>query len=321
VQERIFKREFFNVVQCNSCSLVYTNPRPESREILRYYPEDYSPYQFSIPPSLLRQGKSLLDRFKTSLKRKTLGIHYGYFHYKRRPLFINGLLKFLTLPVVYQTGWMFPPFNSNGKILDIGCSTGTYLAFLRELGWDTYGVELNPRASEWAREKLGLNVFTGDFQEADFPRECFDVVTLRHSLEHMHSPMEALKKTYRILQKNGLVIIGVPNVATIERAIFGKWWTWEVPRHLYHFSPATLSNMLIKNGFKVSKIEYQPNVYNIILSLQNYLSDQFPDKDGWIKGFFNPDKNLKLQMFLMPVGYLLLLARQVGRMIVYGRKV
>lgn len=322
VTEYFHRDETFDIVQCKNCGLIYTNPRPTPKDMFNYYPKNYSSFQFSLPTSLFKNAKTRLTKLKNIIKKEFLRAHYNYFTDAEFISFLpKSFLRILTLPIKYQTGWIFPHYKKNGKILDIGCSTGFYLAKLKELGWETFGIEINSEAAKWGKEKLKLNIFCGSLESANFPSDYFDVVTMWHTLEHVYNPDHTLKEIYRILKKNGTIIIGVPNVDTIERIVFGRcWWAWEAPRHLYHYSLKTLSNFLKKNNFNITKIEFPVNVNNIILSLQIFFLHHFPKKEKWIKNFFDPDKNLLLRNILIPLGCLLSLFRQTGRMIIYAKK-
>jgi len=321
IKERLFGRKKFAIVRCKSCGLIYTNPRPVAKQMNKYYPEHYPPFQFSYPHPLFPPENSGLRRVKNNLKKRIFRIHYGYFTNTETDSFKNTFLRAATVLLKYRIGWIFPPYRKAGKVLDIGCATGHYLAKLRDLGWETYGIEPDPKSSSWARERLGLNVITGKLEDGNFPEDYFDVVTLWHTLEHVYDPLSTLKEIYRILKKEGLIILEIPNIATYEKQIFGKWWwAWEVPRHLYHFSPRTITKFLNKEKFKIMKIEYPPSTYNIISSLRNLLLDYFPKEERWIRSFFDPDDNAKLQLFLMPLGCFFSLIKQVGRMVVYGKK-
>jgi SAM-dependent methyltransferase len=162
------------------------------------------------------------------------------------------------------------PSKYQGKILDIGCGNGKRLLKLKEDDWDTYGVEISDIASKHARE-LGLNIFTSTLEQAEFEDEFFDVVILSHVLEHLSDPNITLKEIYRVLKNDGKLIISIPNVDSFEAKHLKKYWTaWELPRHLYHFTPVTIKSMLNKTGFEVIDIEYDNNP-NIILSSFKYL--------------------------------------------------
>ena len=194
--------EQYNVVRCTNCGLVYLNPCPTESEMLRYYTEEYEPFQESAGFLRLLEGMAL--RFR-----------------------IRGLKKLV---------------KKGGRILEIGCGTGRYLATMRDTNlWEVSGVEPSPQAAKLARETFGLPVFTGTVFEADFPDEHFDAVIMRHVLEHVHNPSATLREIHRVLKRDSKLILTVPNIKTVEVKIFKtSWYGWRLPTHLYHFSAETL---------------------------------------------------------------------------------
>jgi SAM-dependent methyltransferase len=172
--------------------------------------------------------------------------------------------------------------RAKGKILDIGCAIGGFLYVMRKKGWQAYGVEISTRNSKYAREKFGLNVFTGELLEADYPKGYFDVVTLWHVLEHFPNPTQSLHEIHRILKDDGELIICVPNIRSVEAKLFGKrWYHWDIPRHLYHFDYSTLKGLLEKTHFKIVKIDHCPIPTDFRASLVY-----------WIRDLLRPTKNL-----------------------------
>ena len=136
--------------------------------------------------------------------------------------------------------------KSDGTLLDIGCAAGTFLVGMKRHGdWTLHGVELSPGVAEIARERHGLDVFTGTLEEAAYPDDTFDAITLWDVLEHLHDPAASLREIRRILKPGGVLIIRVPNLASWDARLFGDAWAGlDAPRHLYVFSPQTLSHML-----------------------------------------------------------------------------
>jgi SAM-dependent methyltransferase len=166
------------------------------------------------------------------------------------------------------------PHHSGGKILDIGCGDGKGLLKLKEDGWETFGVEISPLASEHARNNLGLNIFTGTVEDAQYEDEFFDIIILNHVLEHLSYPKTTLTEINRILKHEGELIISIPNVNSFEARHFKKYWSaWELPRHLYHFTPSTIRLLLDKTGFEVINIEYDNNPNNILSSFKYVFED------------------------------------------------
>jgi len=239
--------EQFKLVKCKFCGLLYLNPRPSFRLIKKYYPENYEPFQITSRltknPSFLR--KKLMGAIRKGSLDSTHGIANIF------SLFLGKLYNsFVHRPI---------PTMKFGKILDVGCGSGDYLLLLKELGWDTYGVELNERPAEYAKQKLDLNIFIGQLTEANLPTGFFDVVTMWHFLEHAPNPKEIICETRRILKQAGRLIIAVPNVDSLAANIFKEnWFPYEVPRHLYGFSCKTITRLLQDNGFYIEKISFNP---------------------------------------------------------------
>jgi len=177
----------------------------------------------------------------------------------------------LSRPIHYKMPF---PKHANGKLLDIGCGTGSFLASMKRSGWGAYGVELSPVACEYAERNEGLNVFNGTVEDASFPNDFFDAVTMLQVLEHTQDPAGTLREVYRILKADGLLTIGVPNAASWESKLFGsRWGPWEIPRHLYHFSPTTITALLEKNGFSVIDIKYDGIPNGFLWSMQYVFAD------------------------------------------------
>lgn len=145
--------------------------------------------------------------------------------------------------------------HPDGKALDIGCGDGSLLLIMKRLGWDVHGVDISNSAVKLAKDKLGTeNIFTGNLKDCQFPSNFFDVISLRHVLEHLHEPYKSLKEIRRILKEDGVLSITVPNVDSLYFHVFKKnWFHLDIPRHLFQFSIETLNGLLSKAGFKVIK--------------------------------------------------------------------
>jgi SAM-dependent methyltransferase len=148
------------------------------------------------------------------------------------------------------------PFVGQGKLLDVGCGTGKDLLRLQDAGWAVTGVEINPYAASLARARLGCEIVVGHFDEAPLDGRQFDAVRLSHVLEHLPSPRQSLEKARRLLRPGGLLWLEVPNAGSVERRLFRRyWWPWDLPRHLYHFTPTTLVRLLRDVGFRPRKVK------------------------------------------------------------------
>lgn len=160
--------------------------------------------------------------------------------------------------------------KATGRILDIGCHRGEFLAQMRQLGWEVWGCEWAESCCAYARKTLGLeHIFEGDFLTHHLPSNFFDVVTLWHVLEHLFDPRKALEEVHRLLRPDGFLLIECPNFNSLTRRLFReKWHQFEAPRHLYHFNQKTLSAVVDRAGFLVSRKRGDTNLFGDLVDLR-----------------------------------------------------
>lgn len=257
----------FDLVRCCRCGLMYINPRPGPEEMSCYYPEDYGPYRVvSRHSSFLNR----LDKWYGSDKRRRAVL-------ARAP-------------------------RASGRVLDIGCSTGAFLeAMRRQPGWEAYGVEVNVEVARYAREVIGLDVFAGTLDEAQYPDAFFDIVTLWDVLEHLHGPRETLAEVARIVKPGGLLVASIPNPSCPEARLFAEYWAgWDAPRHLYIFTCQTLSQVLNQVGFEVREFASFTGRYQVtILSLGNWLDDHV-SQQAWRRLLKRAVGSLPIRLLTLP---------------------
>lgn len=132
-------------------------------------------------------------------------------------------------------------YKRGGAILDIGCSSGGFLKALGNSTWKLFGVEMSSDAAQFAHVCTGATVFIGDILDAQFDSDSFDAITCFHVFEHLRYPKETLNKIYKWLKPGGIFYTEMPNIESLDAWIFRSYWySLELPRHLYHFSPASL---------------------------------------------------------------------------------
>lgn len=150
-----------------------------------------------------------------------------------------------------------------GRLLDVGFGSGTFLKLAREEGFDVFGTEISEYACHYAKNILGIDVIKGELEAARLPSKSFDLVTLWHCLEHLPNPKATLKEIHRILKKDGLLVVAVPNLHNyITRVLYIlakgkklKLFSMNAKElHLWHFSLCTLTQLLEKAGFKVIQV-------------------------------------------------------------------
>jgi len=148
----------------------------------------------------------------------------------------------------------FRHIKRKGRVLDIGCGNGYFLAACRSKGYDVQGLDISDWAAKYASQKLGLPVVTGEMNEVQFPAKSFDIITMWHFLEHAPDPRQTLLKVINWLNKDGILTIDVPNyMSTDSRKTWENWVGWSLPYHFYHFTPQALKRMLETCGFRVVK--------------------------------------------------------------------
>lgn len=146
--------------------------------------------------------------------------------------------------------------KATGRALDLGCASGFFLENLRRRGWEVMGCELADWAAQRARELFGLTVMTGDILKLQLPKNAFDLVTLWDVVEHMPDPAAALLKAKDAAKPNGLIIVRVQNVGSLDARVLGlNWIDWCLPYHFYHFTPKTLVALAEKCGLRVRQID------------------------------------------------------------------
>lgn len=170
-------------------------------------------------------------------------------------------------------------YKSGGDVLDIGCSSGGFLACLKDGPWRLYGIEADIATAERAHALTGARVFAGDVANASFPDRSFDVITCSDVLEHLPEPQEVFKKVYNWLKPGGVFYVFVPNICSWEARMFGSYWVaLDAPRHLHHFSKQSLAFLATSINLRQVRMVTPPGSY-----LEHSLSiliDDFLRKTG-----------------------------------------
>lgn len=152
-----------------------------------------------------------------------------------------------------------------GKLLDIGCGAGDYLALMRKLGWTVEGVDIDPAACSHARQTHGLTVHEGTVESNCYPENSFDAAVMNHVIEHVFDPVALLKECHRIIKPGGHVVVITPNTKSWGHRKFQESWRdLDPPRHIHLFSPKTMKKCAGMAGFeKVTATTTPANAYII----------------------------------------------------------
>jgi 2-polyprenyl-3-methyl-5-hydroxy-6-metoxy-1,4-benzoquinol methylase len=135
--------------------------------------------------------------------------------------------------------------TGRGRLLDVGCGVGLFLAAARRRGWEVRGVDPSPWPAGYARAESGVPVDCLALGEAGFPDGSFDVVTLWSTVEHLADPLPVLQEARRVLRPGGAMWITVPNARSLGVLLHGeKDHNLAKPEHLFHFTERTLRRLL-----------------------------------------------------------------------------
>jgi len=279
----------FTVVRCSVCGLLRTNPRPTLETSGYFYPRDYAPYH------------------KPAGKKLTLRDHIA----ARAHRLLNA--------------WRIPDLPP-GRLLEFGCGPGGYLLWAADQGWSVAGIEPSREAAQTARS-LGFRVHVGPLEAAPDPEVPYDLSVGWMVVEHLHNPLKALRNLCSWTRSDGWLAISMPNAASKEFSFFrDSWFALELPRHLYHFTPATITSLLKKAGWQVREIYQQRNLDNIIASC-GYLLENLSNSRilrilsrRLVRFPTNVPLHFLTYPFLFPVGCILATLGQSGRMTVLAQK-
>lgn len=215
----------YSVLQCRSCGLEQTVPRPSADEIKTLYEKHYNfGGESRTAYTRARQGFLLSPAYRLWLK-------------------VDGDISFHLA-------------RGAGRLLDVGCNEGRGLTIYQRNGFEVEGLELNENAAKVAQSS-GFNVQAQPVEDFRPVRPC-DVVVLSNVLEHATDPAAMLREVRRLLNPGGEAWISCPNSHSWLRALFRKHWiNWHVPFHYFHFSPASLSKLLTETGFTVIRMEQE----------------------------------------------------------------
>lgn len=155
------------------------------------------------------------------------------------------------------------------RLLDIGSGTGYFLNHMQSNGFKVTGIEIDGDARAATLKNFNIKVNPPPVLLDGQLAEKVDVITLWHVLEHLHDMDGYMQRMHQQLTNDGVVLIAVPNHKSFDAQHYGKHWAaYDVPRHLWHFSPKTVARLAEKNGFKVidqKRLPLDP-FYNALLS-------------------------------------------------------
>ncbi|HVZ32863.1 MAG TPA: class I SAM-dependent methyltransferase [Polyangiaceae bacterium] len=227
-RDRLFARPGrYRIVQCRACKLRYLSPRPTLAGLGLHYPNEYFIYRTPDEvPLLARPMMSAL----TALRWRS---------YIERLERVRGR------------------FTPESQVLDVGCGLNDCLRTLHALrGTEGVGVDFKPEIVAYVRSQCALRVVEGTLQDAHFPDGAFEQVMMNEYLEHEPNPRALLAEARRVTKKGGHLAVEVPFIEGLPAKLFGPYWSQvDAPRHLLHFTRATLEELLSRSGFRLIHTE------------------------------------------------------------------
>ena len=252
VPDHFLTGEQFPLMRCSCCGFIFTQDHPDGSEIDRYYESaDYISHNDSAG-GLSAYLYRIVREFMLRRKRKM---------------------------VCRKTGLR------NGNILDIGSGTGHFLSAMKTRGWNVKGIEINDKARAFSIAEFGLDVNPPE-NLGLLPPDSFDAITLWHVLEHFQDPFIFASEIVRLLKQDGVCLVALPNSSSFDASHYNEFWAaYDVPRHLWHFTPETFKLFAEKNGFAIISVRSLPlDIIYISMLSEKYKGSRFSFLKGMIMG-------------------------------------
>lgn len=255
-KDNSISQETFQLIRCTSCHFLMTSPRPFDKDLGKYYSsENYISHSDT--------AKGLINKLYHVVRGVTL---------KKKISLIND-------------------YFNKPALLDIGSGAGHFLNACIQNGFDAKGVEPDDLSRARTKKQFGIEVF----DEAALDKmtsSSFDVITMWHVLEHVGALDTRIQQIFRLLKPEGIAIIALPNCSSHDAAYYQNYWAgYDVPRHLWHFTPLTLNNLMQKFGFKTFKIlPMYYDAYYVSMLSEKYKNSTFAILRGIFRGMISNAK-------------------------------
>lgn len=217
-KDYLASKETFEIEKCQSCGFAFTQNFPSEKVIGRYYeaPEyvSHSDTQKGIINRLYHIARKVALKSKAKIVKK------------------------------YTT-------KKAGLLLDIGSGTGYFLNKMREKKWVVTGIEKSEDARLFAKQKFNIDCQNSEYLYNISPKTK-DVISMWHVLEHLEHLNTVMEHLHKILKDDGTLIIALPNKSSFDAEFYKEHWAaYDVPRHLWHFSPNDFKYLIERHQFEL----------------------------------------------------------------------
>ena len=250
--DHFISKEEFGIAECASCGFLFTQDHPDEEASGRYYESaeyiSHSDTSEGFVNKVYRIVRLMMLRRKRNIIQR-----------------LTGLKK--------------------GKLLDIGSGTGHFAAEMKGAGWDVNGIEINEKARDFSSSSFGLEVYSPR-KIPSLKKSSYDCITLWHVLEHFQDPHGYMEDIFSLLKPDGTCVVALPNCSSYDCLHYGRYWAaYDVPRHLWHFSPATFGLLAGQHHMIITEQVALPfDVFYISILSEKYKGSFLPALKGGLIG-------------------------------------
>jgi SAM-dependent methyltransferase len=220
------------------CGLVWLDPQPLPDQLSKLYAHYYTHGDSQLAASAVASYKSTGTRrlLKSALSR--------VFFWKRD---------------IYRSDYLHLQSMPPGRLLEVGCGSGEFLAAAAQRGWQSFGLDFDSAAVERAGKRAGVQADVGELVERRYANGFFDAIVMNNVIEHVWNPKQTLAECRRILRPGGRLVMITPNSESLGQKLFGRNWRGlEPPRHLYVYNSRALQGLCRHAGFARLQVGSSP---------------------------------------------------------------
>ena len=240
------RTERFDIVRCTSCGTAHLDPRPTDATLGEAYASSYYTH---TPPAIEDPSPAgAAARFRRALRNGHINSRYGY---SLSPATRAAPVLLALTPSLREIAErLIRHLAPGGRLLDVGCANGTFVAYAGQVGWQATGIDVDAASVAIGRQHgLDLHEQTLADHAANHPGT-YDAITMSHVIEHIADPVEFLAAARRALAPGGTLWVATPNLRALGHRRYGTHWIGlDPPRHLVLFDPTSLRRALAAAGF------------------------------------------------------------------------